>query len=328
MTALVLLAATAIAAPVPKDGKADEEFAKKVNTARENAVRFLKEKQQKDGSWEGGALKTLAGMDGGQTALATLALLEAGVPANDPAVAKAVEYLVKLDAKRTYVASLTIQVLARTKEAKHLPHIQSFADWLMKEAIMKGKKLEGWSYPGNTITDGSNTHFAVMGLHAAAQAGAKVDAEVWKQVREMYAETQQRDGGWVYHGLGDAKPTYSMTAAALLGLTVAGKYDKNAMGPDPAFEKGMALLLGGKLAGSKSEAYNWLTTAELGRALGSTEFKSGKLTKAWYREGAEKLVKDQQRDGSWKAGEKGLDSNHPVISTACGLYFLSSVKKK
>src|SRR5262249_54037580 len=208
MTALMLSAALAIAAPVPKD-RSDEEFERKVNVARASAVRFLKDQQQKDGSWEGQVLKTLAGMDGGTTALATLALLEAGVPANDPAVAKAVEYLLALKPDKTYVVSLTLQALARTKEAKHLPRIQTLPDWLLREAITKDGKLEGGSYPTNAVADGSNTPFAVMGLHAAAQAGAKVDAEIWQKIRDMYARTQQRDGGWVYHNAGDTKSTRS-----------------------------------------------------------------------------------------------------------------------
>jgi squalene cyclase len=321
MTSLLISMALAVAAPVPKDDKEDRELREKASAARDKAVKFLKEKQRQDGTWEDNNL-ALAGMTGGQTALVTLALLDAGVAANDPVVARPVEYLAGLKPERVYVVSLQIQALARTKDVKHLPTIQNLADWLLAKAITKGGKLQGWSYPGNAIADNSNTHFAVMGLHAAARAGAKVEADMWQKIRDYYADTQRPDGGWTYHNVGETQTTASMTTAALLGLTVAAKYDKTAKEPHPAFEKGVSLLLDGKFDEAKSLGYNLFTTAELGRELGATEFKAGKTAKAWYREGVEKLVKEQQPDGSWKAGEKAFDKNFPVVSTAFGLYSL------
>ena len=326
-----LMLSLALAAPVPKDDKADRAVREKVDAAREKAVAFLKKQQDRDGSWEGAGPGNLVGLKGGSTALAALALLEAGVPANDPAVAKAVEYLVALEPAKTYVVSLQTQVLARAGAQKHAEQIQANADWLLKKAIRKNLKLAGWSYPANDVADNSNTHFAVTGLHAAARAGAKVDDSVWKEVRQYFAETQKRDGHWTYHNLGDTSPSQTMTVAGLLALAVAVKYDEKAKKPDPAFDKGMALLLSGKLGefGSegKSHFVALMTVAELGRALGTTEFKTENRAKAWYREGAEKLVKLQQADGALvyagADGRKGgIDAAHPVISTAAGLYFL------
>jgi hypothetical protein len=324
MTAFILSAALSIAGAGQKPDELDAKLVK----AREKAFVFLKQQQTKEGHWESDALNILADMQGGMTALVTLSLLEVGVPADDEAVKKAVAYLVKLEPKKTYVVSLQTQVLARVDAKKYKEQIQRNADWLMKEAILKGDKLEGWSYPINPIPDGSNTHFAVVALHAAAQAGAKVDGKVWEQIRDLYARTQNK--GWTYTfrpGGGDRPPpSASMTTCGLLGLTIAVKYDKNAKGPDPAFEKGMSALLdleSGEF--SKSDAYVWLATAELGRALGVTEFKAGKKARAWYREGAEKLVKEQKDDGSWE-GKQGIDKT-PVYATACALYFLGPVKK-
>ena len=273
MTAFVLALAVA-AAPVPKGTTADEFAA-----VRAKAIKFLKEKQDKNGSWE----TEVVGMDGGSTALAALALMEAGVPANDPAIASAVEYLLALKPEKTYVVSLQTQVLARVDARKHAKTIQANADRLLKDAIKKNGKLAGWSYPGNDIADGSNTHFAVTGLHAAARAGAKVDPDIWRKVRDHYAATQHADGGWMYLNAGGDRPSHSMTVAALLGLTLATQHDKDAKGPDPAFEKGVTHLLSGKLGelGQGKIAFvGWMTTAELGRALGSNEFKAGKVTKA------------------------------------------------
>jgi hypothetical protein len=328
MTAFLASLALAVAAPVPKD-KADDEFLKKADTARVKAVKYLKAKQDKEGSWEPVRMQEIVGQKGGVTALATLALLEAGVPANDPAIAKAVEFLLALKPDKTYVVSLQTQVFARVDAKKYVKEIQATTDRLLENAKYKNGKLQGWSYPMNEIADNSNTHFAIVGLHAAAQAGAKVDAEIWRKIRDYYAQTQQTNGGWPYHNLGDTEATSSMTTAGLLALAIAVKYDKNAKEPDPAFEKGMKCLLNGDgLGAGKSVAYDLFTVAELGRALGTDEFKSGKLTKAWYREGVEMVAKGQQEDGSVKIGERGIDKSYPIYATACVLFFLGPPVKK
>ncbi len=113
MTSLVFAVALAVSAPVPEDKKADEEFQKRVDAARDKAIKYLKEKQSKDGDWEELVLAVVGGQKGGPTALATLALLEAGVPGNDPAVAKAVGYLLTLEPERTRPFTVSSQVVAK-----------------------------------------------------------------------------------------------------------------------------------------------------------------------------------------------------------------------
>ncbi len=326
MTAFVLSAVFAVVAPVPK-GATEEP--KEITAAREKAIDFLKKQQNKDGNWEGLVLGFLADMDGGSTALAALGLLEAGVKPDDAAITKAVDYLVKLEPKKTYVVSLQTQVLARVDANKFDKQIQANADWLLKNALgwQNGKgKLQGWSYPQNQIPDNSNTHFAVMGLHAAAKAGAKIDATVWAELRALYTRTRTQDG-WTYYNDRNERATVSMTACGLLGLAIAAKYDKNAPKPDPDFDKGMAAYVAmWRLESLKSTMYNLMVIAELGRALDVKEFKSGKQTRAWYKEGVEKLVEMQKEDGSFIAG-KSVDGI-PVLGTAFGLYFLGPPPKK
>ncbi len=318
----------AAVAPVPLAGQqAEEKFQKDIAAAREKAIEFLK-KEQKDGKWEGAVINALADMEGGFSALVALSLLEAGVPANDPVVTKAIKYLVKLEPKKTYVVSLQTQVLARADAKAHKEQIQKNADWLMKEAIQTKGKLQGWSYPANSMSDNSNTHFAVVALHDAAQAGAKIDAKMWEQIREYYTRTQLKAGGWGYTNTaqaGGTTATASMTMCGLLGLAVASKHNEKLKEPGEAFETGLAALL--KLvpsSNSKSEGYEWMAMAELGRAIGKTEFKSGDKGMNWYREGAEKLLRTQKEDGSWTR-KGGIDTN-PVLTTACGLYFLGPPK--
>lgn len=322
MSVSSVVAAAVLAACAPVPAQVDAQFQKEVAAAREKAVEYLKKQQNPQGTWEGVILTVVADMEGGTTALATLALLEAGVPAGDPAVAKALDYLATLPPKKTYVVSLQTQALAKADRKKYAGPIQKNADWLLDTALgfKKDGKLEGWSYPANTVSDNSNTHFAVFALHAAANAGAKVDAKVWPAVRDYYLRTH-RPGGWTYHNTNfGAVPTRSMTSAALVGLVVVDKHDRPTDAGKDAFEKGMAAFLAMPEASPKSTGYQWLVNAELGRAIGSPTFKAGATELAWYREGAGKLVKEQNADGSWAFG-KGIDGA-AVLTTAFGLYFL------
>src|SRR5262249_110445 len=157
--------------------------------AREKAIKYLKDQQKPDGTWEGIIENILSGMEGGVTALVTVSLLEAGVPADDPAVVKAVAYLAQLPPMKTKAVCLQTRVRARVDVKKHATVIQANADWLARKAIRNIATLEGWSYPGNNIPDGANTHFAVLGLDAAAGAGAKVDPKLWIEIRELYTRT-------------------------------------------------------------------------------------------------------------------------------------------
>ena len=98
-------------APMPKDGLIKDWLPKKeqgmVDDAVRRAVAFLKKTQAPDGSWAGG------GHPVGATALPALALLECGVPANDPAIRKAAAFLRKHvpTLNRTYEISLCILFL-------------------------------------------------------------------------------------------------------------------------------------------------------------------------------------------------------------------------
>lgn len=310
----------------PKPEKpAEEKPTRDIRKPRADGIAYLKKQQNEQGTWEGATLNVIADMDGGMTGLVALALLEAGFPANDPAVSKAVEYLSKLPAKKTYVVSLQTQVLARVDAKKHAAVIQRNVDWLLNTAVRKGKELAGWSYPANSVADGSNTHFAVIALHAADKAGARVSAAIWRDIREMYARTAIKDG-WTYtFEAGAGQPSHSMTGAALCGLAIAGKHIGGKPATDRITTDGWKAFLERKGSPTKSEGYMLLVTAELGRLLGKQTFKEGNREIAWYTTGAEKLVKDQKPDGSWELG-KGLDAD-PVYSTAAALYFLGPPKK-
>ncbi|MBN9519808.1 sigma-70 family RNA polymerase sigma factor [bacterium] len=309
-------------APQPPVAAAgDARFQAAVTAARGKAVKYLVDRQTADGHWEGLSPNTFVDMAGGPTALATLALLEAGQPPAHPAVRKAVDYLAGLPPKKTYVVGLQTRVLAAANPKAHAARIQANADWLVGRAIgLDEGKLTGWSYPSGQLSDASNTHFAVFGLHAAARAGAKVDGKMWEAVRGHYVRTRT-PGGWKYlESPLDPTPTYSMTVAALVGLATADEHTRPTAEGREAFEQGLRTVVSMPTHPPKSVGYQWLVTAELGRLIRTPVLKSGDREVRWYRDGAEALVKDQRPDGSWVPG-RGVDAD-PVLGTAFGLYFL------
>src|SRR5690348_15539846 len=87
----VLFPAPTAAQPAPI--KPEEELVNKVKVAIERGTEFLRKRQTPQGNWEGLVLTFMADMEGGSTALVTLALLNCGKKPDDPAMAKALDYL-------------------------------------------------------------------------------------------------------------------------------------------------------------------------------------------------------------------------------------------
>jgi hypothetical protein len=332
--------APVVAAP---PAKVDEELVEKVHKAIFRAVEYLKNKQNPQGTWEGIVLQFLAGMEGGQTALVTLALLNSGLVKPDDAIlVKPLRYLKDLPPSKTYVVALTNLVFAETRDKKYSQKIQANADWLIEHATGWNKEkgtLDGWSYPQNQIADNSNTQYALLGLYAAKQAGAQIDQKVWEAILDYYTRTQRtkgpKSGYWTYYNERDNMPSISMTVAGVCGLLIAGMgLDKSEQELDPqtgvakncgvynenaAVAKGMSWVADNfTFSSPKSTSYNIYGIERLGRLSGQRFIG----THDWYREGCEKLVDLQDANGSILAGGKSIDG-HALISTSFALLFLS-----
>jgi hypothetical protein len=339
----LMLAVPAPAAP-PAAPKPEEEMVEKVRKAIDKGVAFLKKEQNPQGNWEGIVLNFLADMEGGATALVTLALLNCGVKPEDPSLAKALEYLHSLPPKKTYVVALQNLVFLETRKEKYKPRIQENADWLVSTAVNRTRGRDGWSYPGNSVADNSNTQYALLGLYAAKQAGAKIDDDVWKAIQDYYNRTQKKQGTlgwWAYHnGFGDAAQSFSMSVAGVCGLIIAGMgLDQSEQQLDEATgvarncgvyseNTGVARGLNWIAANftfesPKATFYNVYGVERLGRLSGQRWV--GKYD--WYREGCKFLLGEgrdaglQNENGSITKG-KGIDSAE-VLSTAFSLLFLS-----
>jgi len=276
-----------------------------VREAIQRGVSAIRAAQSRDGSW--GERE----YPGGLTALATLALLQAGTPADAAPVQAAVRFLSKVPDEQTYVVSLKLMVLARVDAQRYRADIQAAADWLIRAQGPSGL----WNYTAHKERfDHSNSQFALLGLHAAAQAGVRVPPRVWQAALQGVLSTQQPDGGWTYQARGTS--TGSMTAANVANLYILGL--RLEAGQEKGFVNGVApgcgryraqrdLARGLTWLGRNFRADvnpgdgplftpYWLYAAErCGVLSGQRMFGPHD----WYRAGGEYLVGTQRADGRW-----------------------------
>ncbi len=278
---------------------------------------------------------------GGCTALATLALLNAGVPVEADHVKRALTYLRGLESPNTYIRALQIMVFAEAGQIEDRARIRSNVRWLLDARNFDKGKLTGWGYTMRELggsSDNSNTQYALLGLWMGKQAGVEIEREVWESIREFYLRTQEINGGWAYsvqRPLGG--PRLTMTTAGLSGLLISG------MELNTGREK---IGLDGKAVGCGiyeenkplAKALNWINThfsaKDSGDPLNVLYYnlygleRTGRLTGQrffgdhdWYREGCQFLVGEQRENGSWHSTQLLEQGN--VVPTSFALLFLS-----
>ncbi len=191
---------------VRADISADE-----VRKAIEEGIKYLERHQHTDGGWD-----EFQGYTGGTNALCTLALLNAGVKADDPAddhVARALDKLAKTPTTTTYARSLQTMVFCRANAAnpaEYLPLIERNAEWLQKAQLTTGPRRGAWSYADPesafaTNGDNSNSQFALLALYEAqrafdaAHAPIHVSDRTWRLAKAYWEGCQNLDGSWGYY---------------------------------------------------------------------------------------------------------------------------------
>ncbi len=224
--------------------------------AIDDGVAWLKRRQNKDGSWNWCAcgFEAYANIPHyvGQTSLCGYTLLKMDVAHDDPAITKAVTYILDIEIAKTtddptYSLSIEIMFLAELVRAakgkkqekgtkvgldpalqgRLLKRIQECVDWLIDARVMFEKggyesaawtynNPKGVSYPKGTSPphDHSNAQFAVLGLIAGQNVGAKVPLKVWQSVFSHWKGTQYEEGGWYY-----TPPAEGTAKNALVGST-------------------------------------------------------------------------------------------------------------
>jgi RNA polymerase sigma factor (sigma-70 family) len=291
------------------------------------AVEFLKSKQQ-DGHWEPASEAHRPG----HTALALWALLEAGLPTDDVAVAKALTFVRGVESKSTYGVSLQTAALCRAGMPEDRERIKRNVKWLSEAMVRDGQgQCRGWTYQyvaDASRSDNSNAQYAVMGLHAAAEIGIEVDAAVWRQLKDYYLRTQQPDGGWAYAGVAGSQTTFTMTCGGVSGVAIACRHLKEKP-PAEALLSAQERLA--QLYEAKDETFAFYKLHSLSRAgaLANISKLVNKTTGAahdWRKDVSARLLGSQTVEGRWD----GLSQAEPdpVVTTSFAILSLSSLSAK
>ena len=321
--------------------------AEDVREAIRRGIAFLQQQQNPvKGTWP-----EMAGYEGGVTAICTLALLNAGVPAEDPSIQRALTYLRSLGeptrGSKTYCIALRIMVFCEAEPKQDLPLIQRHVAWL-ERIQLKAEAFNGsWTY-SEVIQRGdkSNSQFALLALHEAERAGVTVDESTWRRAEDYWKREQAPDGSWAY--VPDTGPSSgSMTCAGIASLAItSGRLSRGdarvtneqvqccGEQEDPTgIQRGLDWL-GRNFSvshnpGSRVEQQgrNWLfyylyALERVGRMTGRRFIGEHD----WYREGAEFLLKQQDRlTGAWRGF--AYVETEPSLATAYALLFLSKGRR-
>ena len=215
--AVLLGAAPRAASAAPPLGAAD------IQRAIDKARQFLVSQQRADGTWE--AMRS-AEKRAGATALVILALANAGMPATDPPLQRALEWLRRQEPEDTYSASLQTLALAMLSPDADRAILERNAAWLEEAQVKQGPGSGSWSYAptqGRGIGDNSNSQFALLALHEAARAGVRVREETWVRAQQYWVGCANADGSWGYT-LGNAAGTGSMTCAGIASVWITSEH--------------------------------------------------------------------------------------------------------
>ena len=334
----LLLIATALDCPWPASAGVTRE---EVERAIREGVRYLKKEQRDDGSWADVENDARTGV----TSMVTLALLTAGERADSQTIKKAVDYLrgfAPNDLHSTYAIALQTMVFAAADPAKDELRIRANVEWLEEAQIKPGDPQYwpgSWSYseskrgrPG----DNSNTQYALLGLHAASEAGVPVKQTVWDLSRGYWERSQKRDGSWAYTPDSN-NPTASMTCAGISSLIISGlrRFEGGEFlqgdsiqqcgsgGVNKNLQRGIDWMAGHFQVGQNFGAghlwqfYYLYGLERAGRLAGIRFFGQHD----WYRLGAEELVHAQDNvNGFWRGQ---LIETDPVLATSFALLFLA-----
>ena len=161
----LLLAVAALAMPAPAAPAVHGEIsAEELQQRIERLVGDIKAEQDPSGAF---GLRQNQNWGLGQTALAVMAFRSAGLAADDPAVRRAVSYLLDHQGEGqqgVYQTSLKIMALESLDPKAYKGQIEAGAHYLIRAQQGSG----GWSYTERGQTDNSNSQFAVLGLNSAA----------------------------------------------------------------------------------------------------------------------------------------------------------------
>ncbi len=308
----LLVAALAMAAP-PEQARVDGALAR--------AVVWLRGEQDARGGY---------GANPGECALALLALRHAGVPADDPACARAAAHLRReLPDGTVYGAALGVLALLAHSPEAHRDRVRLLLDHLAKGQCENGQ----WTYAYRATArkkagDNSNTQLAILACAAARARRFDVDDEVFRRCQAFFRASQNSDGGFGY-GDNQRKRSYgSMTAGGAMALALGGCVEAQVAFRDAGGlggadlrralawlgegerideNRGSADAFGGRKGrrGDSFWKHYWLWSLERACHAAAAPALGGR---DWYADGAAYLLGAQRAEGSWRDPERELQA--------------------
>jgi len=343
---IVLAIFLASANPFSRSVSAQDDLsADRVRESIKRGVNYLKNSQQ-DGRWPKYRLYT-----GGTTALATLALLNAGVPESDPVLQRSIRVVLNLPREKTYVVSLRVMALAMAdpQGKKYKTDIARDIEWLLERQVPNGTYQGGWGYDNTSrkfgSADSSNSQFALLALHEGAMLGIEIPKKHWEDAILYWKnQSNQVRGGFTYT-TSNKTVTGSMTCAGISSLIIANEN----LADTSQYVMGDRIICCRSTEDSVliAKAIDWLARNfsvrgnPVGRGIGNSRTqlyylygmeRAGRLSGRrffgphdWYRTGALQLLRQQAMNGSWKGNGSGEED--PNIATSLALLFLSKGKR-
>ncbi len=320
--------------------------AEQVEQSIQSACKFLLTGQNPTtGAWP----QYLGGHGTGQTALVTLALLNAGYDPNHPKVRSAIEYLRNSTPTKTYETALQVMVFCAASPKRDLDRINRLA----RIIEIGQKKDNGWGYdlidlegrPYNSgSSDPSNAQFAALGLWEAQRVGAKVSRETLQRIARYWVERQANHGlnapatgAWAYN---NGPYSGSMTCAGIASMLMAEEAstyaDVSIDGDEivccatndnkvPIAELGLRWLARNfSVDRNPGDTGNWMYylygVERVGRLTGQRMIGNHD----WYREGCASILFRKHLNGSFGS----VDAADITTNTALGVLFLSKGKRQ
>jgi hypothetical protein len=303
-----------------------------VQAAIDRGAVWLRQRQQRDGAWNG------RGHQVGETALAGLALLAAGDRPDSPpivAASRVVRRLVAVE-NSTYDVSLAVMFLNQLSERMDSELIRALG-----QRLVRGQCADGsWTYSVDARAssgDNSNAQFGVLACWICRRHGAEVDRAILAADRYFRTSVNQANGGWGYSPREVSTP--SMTCAGLVALAAergasvqrigrtAGRREGQGVqadGPprdrvpavkDPVVERALAYL--GNLMRTDQIAQNskpwtglyfYWSLERVGVIYGLASI--GGVD--WYSWGSARILPLQKLDGSW-GGPDCVDTSFAIL---------------
>ena len=335
----------------------DSQLRAKAQQAVEAGLKFLKTKQSQNGSVNGSV---------GLTALSLRSMVESpkGVAAADKALidryaafivskANADGSLAEVQHDTSYNTGVAITALAATKDPRYKPVIEKAQKYIHKRQLDDDegfKPVDAWygglGYGGDERPDLSNLYIALEAMRASS---FDPKDPIWQKALTFASRMQNRsesndqkwagnDGGFMYspswnppeYG-GGTKSYGTVTAAGLLSLLFAGADKK-----DPRVQAAYKWLTTNYTLdsnpGTNSKSgifYYYNALAKVMFAMGDREFTDNRGQKHnWRNDLADKLIKLQNRDGSWMNKDSGLWwEDKPELATAWSVIALEHILK-